>query len=68
MEGYLARASWRKSSYSGQSSNCIEVADGLPGGIGVRDSKDPGGPALVITPSSWRHFTAAVKNGEFDHE
>jgi uncharacterized protein DUF397 len=68
MEGYLARASWRKSSYSGGSGNCVEVAGGLPGAVGVRDSKDPAGPALVVSPGSWRHFTAAVKNGEFDHE
>ena len=68
MEGYLARASWRKSSYSGGSGNCVEVTGSLPGAVGVRDSKDPGGPALVITPRSWRAFTARVKNGEFDNE
>ena len=68
MEDYLARASWRKSSYSGGSQNCVEVAAGLPGAVGVRDSKDPGGPALVVTPASWRAFTARVKNAEFDKE
>ncbi len=68
MEGYLARASWRKSSYSGQSGNCVEVAGGLPGAVGVRDSKDPAGPALVLSPGSWRAFTARVKNGEFGQE
>ena len=68
MEDYLARASWRKSSYSGGSQNCVEVAAGLPGAVGVRDSKDPGGPALVVTPASWRAFTARVKNAEFDNE
>jgi Domain of unknown function (DUF397) len=67
VEGYLARASWRKSSYSGGSGNCVEVADGLPSVLGVRDSKDPAGPALVVSPGSWRAFTAAVKSGEFDH-
>jgi hypothetical protein len=68
VEDYLARASWRKSSYSGGSQNCVEVAAGLPGAVGVRDSKDPGGPALVVTPASWRAFTARVKNAEFDNE
>ena len=67
MEAYPARASWRKSSYSGTAQDCVEVADGLPRAVGVRDSKDPGGPALVIGPGSWRAFTAAVKNGDFDH-
>lgn len=67
MEGYLARAPWRKSSYSGGSQNCVEVAGGLPGAVGVRDSKDPAGPALAVSPGAWRAFTAAVKGGEFDH-
>lgn len=68
MEAYLARASWRKSSYSGGSGNCVEVAGDLPGALGVRDSKDPAGPVLVVTPGSWRAFTTRVKNGEFGHE
>ena len=67
MEAYPASASWRKSSYSGQSSNCVEVAGDLPGAVGVRDSKDPDGPALVVTPGAWRAFTARVKNAELDH-
>jgi hypothetical protein len=67
MEAYPARASWRKSSYSGGAGNCVEVADGVRGVVGVRDSKDPAGPALVLSPGSWRAFTAAVKSGEFDH-
>jgi uncharacterized protein DUF397 len=66
MDGYLAGASWRKSSYSGGSGNCVEVTGDLPGAVGVRDSKDAGGPALVITPGSWHAFTARVKDGEFD--
>ena len=39
----LSRAEWRKSSYSGQSGNCVEVARNLPGLIAVRDSKEPDG-------------------------
>ena len=39
---------WVKSSLSFSNGNCVEVA-GLPGSqIGVRDSKNPGGPALVL--------------------
>ena len=38
---------WRKSSYSnGEGAACIEVADGMPGAVPVRDSKNPTGPAL----------------------
>ncbi|MFI0212888.1 DUF397 domain-containing protein [Streptomyces lydicus] len=60
-----APATWRKSSYSnGEGAACVEIADGLPGGIPVRDSKDPHGPALVFPKSRWSSFIAAVKNGE----
>ena len=62
METDLARASWRKSSHSGNNGGCVEAA-GLPGAVGVRDSKDPGGPALVLTPGAWQAFADRVKNG-----
>lgn len=60
----LTRAIWRKSSYSGQAGNCVEMAGNLPGVVGVRDSKNPDGPALVVTPQAWRAFIAGVKKGE----
>ncbi|MEU2389418.1 DUF397 domain-containing protein [Streptomyces sp. NPDC007369] len=57
-----ASASWRKSSYSNASGgDCVEVADGLPGLVPVRDSKRPGGPVVVITAAAWGPFVAAVK-------
>ncbi|ARH92718.1 DUF397 domain-containing protein [Streptomyces sp. MOE7] len=60
-----ATSGWRKSSYSnGQGAECIEVADGHPGAVPVRDSKNPHGPALVFPTSRWSSFIAAVKNGE----
>jgi hypothetical protein len=64
MEESLTRATWRKSSYSGASGNCVEVAGNLPGIVGIRDSKDPGGPALVVTTLAWRSFVGQVKNGK----
>ncbi|MDH6132511.1 MULTISPECIES: DUF397 domain-containing protein [Kitasatospora] len=61
----LAATHWRKSSYSGQSSgNCIEVADGHPGVMPVRDSKDPHGPALLIPAPAWQAFITAIRNGD----
>ncbi|MET8087402.1 DUF397 domain-containing protein [Micromonospora sp. NPDC005237] len=55
----LIGARWRKSTRSGSGGgNCLEVADNLPGIVGVRDSKDPDGPALVFRPASWRAFVA----------
>lgn len=63
----IDNATWRKSSYSGSNGGaCVEVADNLLGVVGVRDSKDPGGPVLAFTPDDWRAFTVAIKAGEFD--
>ena len=44
--------------------NCVEVADGYPGVVPVRDSKDPQGPALTFTPTAWTTFIASIRNGE----
>ncbi|WP_018217874.1 DUF397 domain-containing protein [Salinispora vitiensis] len=57
----LTGARWRKSSRSsGNGGDCVEVAGNLPGVVGVRDSKDPTGPALVFGPASWRAFVAQL--------
>jgi hypothetical protein len=62
----LTSASWRKSTYSGgDGGDCIEVAANLPDLIPVRDSKDPGGPALTFTPAAWSSFVTATARGEF---
>ena len=53
---------WRKASYSnGYGGDCVEVA-GLPHGRrAVRDSKNPTGPALIISPAQWAMFTVWVR-------
>ncbi|MFD7519994.1 DUF397 domain-containing protein [Streptomyces niveus] len=56
---------WRKSSYSnGDGGECVEVADGYPGVVPVRDSKAPSGPVLLLNPTAWRDFVAHVGGGE----
>ncbi|MFJ2201514.1 DUF397 domain-containing protein [Streptomyces violaceusniger] len=61
-----ALSEWRKSSYSnGQGAECVEVADGIPGFVPVRDSKNPSGPALVFSAEDWTSFVSAVKAEEF---
>ncbi len=57
----LSRAEWRKSSYSGQDGNCVEVARNLPGLVAVRDSKEPDGAKLVISQAAWRVFIRAAR-------
>ncbi|MCM0674246.1 DUF397 domain-containing protein [Micromonospora phytophila] len=56
----LSGATWRKSTRSGNG-ECVEVADDLPGVVGVRDSKDPTGPALTFDPQAWRTFVDFAK-------
>jgi len=54
----LTNATWRKSSYTHDNGgNCVELAR-LPGAVAVRDSKDPGGPVLLVTPGSLRAAVA----------
>ncbi|GAA1386623.1 hypothetical protein GCM10009639_10620 [Kitasatospora putterlickiae] len=61
-------ARWRKSTFSGPDNECIEVADGVPGVLPVRDSKDPLGASLLFTPEAWAAFVAGVCAGEFGGE
>ncbi|HEU5155669.1 MAG TPA: DUF397 domain-containing protein [Streptosporangiaceae bacterium] len=57
---------WRKSSHSGtdEGTECVEVA-GLPGRtervIGVRDSKNPDGPVLIVNNDDFRTLLDRVR-------
>ncbi|MGC5013527.1 DUF397 domain-containing protein [Streptosporangium sp. DT93] len=63
----LSNVTWVKSSLSGDNGgDCVEVArlgnaTGRPGLVAVRDSKDPGGPALLFTPAEWDSFIGRVR-------
>jgi len=56
---------WRKSSFSDNGGNCVELGEGIPGVAPVRDSKDPSGPALVFGVDAFAAFVDAIKAGEF---
>ncbi|WP_406000185.1 DUF397 domain-containing protein [Streptomyces sp. NBC_00829] len=49
---------WSKSSYSsGEGGACVEVAT-RPSAVHIRDSKNPSGPHLAVTPTTWSAFLA----------
>ncbi|MFC4911936.1 DUF397 domain-containing protein [Actinomadura gamaensis] len=56
---------WRKSSFSGGGSDeaCVEVAR-LGDGVGVRDSRDPGGARLVVSSAAFGGLVGRVRRGE----
>lgn len=54
-------AAWRASSYSGGQGECLEVADGVPGTVPVRDSKRPTGPLLAFPHRTWAAFLGRLR-------
>jgi Domain of unknown function (DUF397) len=57
----LSRAEWRKSTYSSQSGNCVEVARNLPGLVAIRDSQAPDEAKLVVSQETWRVFLKGLR-------
>lgn len=69
---------WRKSPYSNNGGNCVEIAvlgrDQMPAACKteasrlfvMRDSKNPAGPRLYFTPGEWDAFARGMKDGAFD--
>ncbi|WP_306356899.1 MULTISPECIES: DUF397 domain-containing protein [unclassified Nocardia] len=66
MNDDLSQAKWFKSSRSGGGKECVEVAFLGESAVGVRDSKNPSGPALIFAAAEWDAFTAGVTAGEFN--
>lgn len=50
----------------GYAAGAVEVAHLSSGSVGVRDSKNPAGPALVFAPGEWDAFTSRLAGGGFD--
>ncbi|WP_330240207.1 DUF397 domain-containing protein [Streptomyces sp. NBC_00525] len=59
---------WYTSSYSNNGGNCVQVATNLvatTGTVPVRDSKNPGGPALALRADAFAAFVAGAKQDGF---
>ncbi|MGV9698506.1 DUF397 domain-containing protein [Streptomyces sp. NPDC003470] len=57
----LSNARWTKSTYSnGQGGDCVEVADGVPGVVPVRDSKVAGGDVVLVGQGAWAAFVRGL--------
>jgi hypothetical protein len=53
---------WRKSLFSGNTGDCVEVA--IAGSsVLIRDSRDKAGPVLVVAYGRWREFVERVRDG-----
>lgn len=62
----LTSATWTKSSHSNPTGNCVELAALPDGGVAVRNSRDPQGPALIYTRDEITAFVAGARDGDFD--
>lgn len=52
---------WRKANRSNASGgSCVEAAAATRT-VSVRDSKDPGGPALAVSRGAWERFTRSLR-------
>ena len=62
----MTQTNWRKSTHSRSNGNCVEVGTGQAL-VAVRDSKDPDGPVIDVSPSAWIEFTEHVKRATSRH-
>ena len=58
---------WQKSRRSNSQGACVELGGLAGGGIAIRNSRHPDGPALLCTRAEIRALIEGVKEGDFDH-
>ena len=62
----LGPVAWRKSTASNPNGDCVELAALPGGGVGMRNSRDPHGPALIWSREAVAALLDGVRSGEFD--
>ncbi|MBD2896225.1 hypothetical protein amrb99_51690 [Actinomadura sp. RB99] len=65
MSADFAAAKWRKSSRSNSEQECVEIAQ-TPTAIGIRDSRNPDGGHLTLTPAVFADLLEHAKAGGLD--
>lgn len=61
----VAYPGWRKSSRSTNYGNCVEMAT-AQSSVAARDSKNPDGGYLLLSPSAWTSFLDGIRGGRFE--
>lgn len=66
MAANLINERWVKSRKTEATGQCVELALLPTGGVAIRNSTDPNGPALLFTALEMDAFLDGAKKGEFD--
>ncbi|WP_043475782.1 DUF397 domain-containing protein [Kitasatospora sp. MBT66] len=62
----MTEYNWQKSSFSGDTANCLYLAAAPDGAVKLRESDEPD-TVLTTTPGRLQALLLGVKAGEFDH-
>ena len=59
---FFSALQWRKSTYSNQDGgDCVEVGEGHPALVPVRDSKSPATGTLLFPALAWQAFLTTLR-------
>jgi hypothetical protein len=61
--GHPSLINWRKSAFSADSGNCVEICALVPSVL-VRDSQDLDGPILTVKSRQWADFVQRMRRDE----
>jgi hypothetical protein len=62
----LGEDGWRKDWSGPNGGACVEIKTLPDGGVAVRQSTAPSGPALIFNRQEWAAFVSGVKDGQAD--